>query len=170
LPIQGRINLNICLKNKKGEGMIKNVLIKASGDVTGNEEFIHFAAKKAKNNYVVVICGGGTQINAAFEKAGFKIIFDNHGRVTETWEERKLARDILEIEEKKLQDKFIGTGVTVKAPILDAGGVICPVNGDRQVKAYYLGFEEIYVFTLKERIENKKKFFDGFPKVEIIAL
>jgi len=137
---------------------VKNILIKVSGDISNNEEFFNFAKKKAKNNYVFVICGAGTKISEVLNKSGYKIKYDdNHGRITQTFAERKIVRDVLEDEEKRLQDKFIGTGVAVGAPILNAGPVLCHINGDNLAKAYYLGFDEIYVFTLKSRIERKKE-------------
>ena len=150
---------------------IKNILIKVSGDLGETQKFYDFTVDKAKDSFVVVISGAGGQINAALEKAGYQIRFDElHGRITETWEERKIARDILEVEEKKLQDKFVGKGVAVMAPILNARSVLCHINGDNLVKALYLGFEEIYVFTLKDRLEAKKEIFKEWPKVEIIGI
>jgi hypothetical protein len=150
---------------------IKNILIKASGDISDNEEFFNFAKNKAKNNYVFVICGAGTKISEALSGAGYDIKYDdNHGRIIKTFKERKISRDVLEDEEKCLQDKFIGTGVMVGAPILNAGPVLCHINGDNLTKAYYLGFDEIYVFTLKSRIEKKKKIFKKYENVKIIGV
>jgi len=150
---------------------VPNVLIKVSGDVAESQKFLDFVIAKAKTNYVVVISGGGTKISNALEEAGFPIKFDDkHGRITETWEERRIARDILEQEQKKLQDKFIGKGIIVMAPILYPGTVLCHINGDNLVKAIYLGFEEIYVFTLQDRLEKKQAFFKNWPKVQIITV
>ncbi|MFA6096030.1 MAG: hypothetical protein WC788_00195 [Candidatus Paceibacterota bacterium] len=150
--------------------MIKNVLIKTSGDTSDLAAFREFAIEKAKSNYVVVICGGGSQINQALKNAGFEIKFNDHGRVTETWEERKIARDILEKEQKDLQDSFVGKGISVLAPLLEASSVLCPINGDNMVKAFYLGFDEIYVFTLKDRIDAKKEVFKKYEKVQIVGI
>lgn len=150
---------------------VPNVLIKVSGDLAENIEFFNFVVKKAKTNYVVVIGGGGTKINQALGDAGYAIKFDDdHGRITESWEERRIARDILEQEQKKLQDKFVGKGVIVVAPILQPGSVLCHINGDNLVKAFYLGFDEIFVFTPEDRFENKKAFFTDWPKVEIVSI
>ena len=149
---------------------MKNILIKSSGDVSDNKKFYDFAVYQAKRNYTVVICGGGSKINNALEKEGYKIKFDKHGRIMKTWEERKIAREILEQEEKRLQDKFVGTGVNVIPPLLNAYSVLCPINADNLVKSFYLGFDEIYVFTTKERIKNKEKIFKDYPKVKIIGL
>lgn len=150
---------------------IKNVLIKVSGDVSGDQSFVDFVTKEAKENYTVVICGAGTKISEALRDAGHDIKFsDSHGRVTETWEERQIVRKVLEEEERKLQDVFVGKGVIVEAPMISVGRVLCPINGDNYVKAAYLGFDETYVFTLKDRAKVKEEVFENFPKVKIIGV
>ncbi|OGZ54270.1 MAG: hypothetical protein A3B25_02550 [Candidatus Ryanbacteria bacterium RIFCSPLOWO2_01_FULL_48_26] len=149
---------------------MKNVLIKASGDVKDHSEFRAFVAKQAKENYVVVIPGAGTQASRALKAAGYVIKYDAHGRVTSTWEERKIVRDAIEKEAKELEDAFVGTGIVVTPPILYAGSVLCHINADNLVKAFYLGFDEIYVFTLKERAGTKEKEFANYPKVKVISL
>ncbi|MEK7471113.1 MAG: hypothetical protein AAB623_00485 [Patescibacteria group bacterium] len=147
---------------------MKNILVKGSGDITDSQKFFDFVVKKAKDNYVVVICGGGTKISAALEKAGYVVKYDElNRRVTKTWEERMIMRDVLEHEEKKLQDKFVGKGVVVVSPILYAGSVLCPINGDDLLKAFELGFDEVYVVTLKKRAKAKKEQFAHLPKVKI---
>lgn len=154
-------------KNKN----IKNILIKVSGDVASEQSFIDFATEKAKENYTVVICGAGTKISKELEDTGHDIKFDdNHGRITKTWGERQIVRRVLEEEERKLQNVFIGKGVVVEAPMISVGRVLCPINGDNYVKASYLGFDEIYVFTLNNRAEAKKKIFQDFPKIEIVGI
>lgn len=147
------------------------MLIKASGDVSRKFEPLQFSRNKAKTNYVVYIPGGSTKISALLKAAGYKIRYDKkHGRITKTWKERKIQRDLLEKEEKRIQDKFVGAGVFVKAPFLEIGSVLCPINGDNLVKALYLGFDQIYVFTLKKRIKDKVKIFADYPKVKIIGI
>lgn len=150
---------------------MKNVLCKYSGDVTESKELFDFVVAKAKSNYAVLICGGGSDINDDLKRAGFIIEFDSLGRrVTKTWEERMIMRNVLEHRERRLQDKFVGKGVVVLSPILYAGQVLCPINGDDMVKAYELGFDEVYVFTRKERIEKKQIIFRDFDKVKIIGV
>ena len=150
---------------------MKNVLIKGSGDITKSQTFFDFVVNKAYNNHVVVICGGGTKISASLEKAGFTVEFDAlKRRVTKTWKERTIMRDVLEHEEKELQDKFVGKGVNVVAPIRYLYSVLCPINGDDFVKAYELGFNEVYVFTTKERFEEKQVIFQDYPKVTVSAI
>lgn len=153
---------------KEVNKMIKNILVKGSGDITDSLQFFNFVVKKAQKNYVVVICGGGTKISAALEKAGYVVEYDElNRRVTKKWEERMIMRDVLEQEEKKLQDKFVGKGVIVVPPILYVGSVLCPINGDDLVKALELGFDEVYIFTLKNRAKAKKQQFAYLPKIKI---
>lgn len=150
---------------------MKNILIKGSGDITDSQQFFNFVVEKAKENYVVVICGGGTKVNTALESAGYIVEFDILGsRITKTWEERIIMRDVLEHEERRLQDKFVGKGVIIVSPILYAGSALCPINGDNLVKAYDLGFDEIYVFTTTGRIKKKKDVFKEWPKVKVIGI
>jgi acetylglutamate kinase len=150
---------------------MKNILVKGSGDVTGKRKFFNFVVNKAKNNYMVVICGGGTKISAALKKAGYVVKFDKKGRrITRTWAERMIMRNVLEQEEKSLQDKFVGKGVIVIPPILYAGSVLCPINGDDLVRAYELGFDEIYILTKKKRFKKKKANFRDLPKVKVLPI
>jgi len=149
---------------------LKNILIKVSGDLLDSDEFFDFACEKARNNYVVVICGGGTQVNRELEKHGIVPYFENGRRITRTLKERKIAREVLWKLRDDLQDKFVGKGVWVVSPYIQIASVECPINGDDMVKACYLGFDEIYVFTKKERIEKKKKVFENFKKVKIVGV
>lgn len=151
--------------------IIKNVLIKGSGDVTQKQLFLDFCRDQGARHYTVVIPGAGTQGTKALKRAGYEIRYDErHGRITETWEERRIMRDVLELEEKRLQDRLVGTGVHVVASILYAGSVLCHINGDNLVKAWYLGFDEIYVFTAKDRLKDKEEIFAHYPKVRVVGL
>jgi len=81
-----------------------------------------------------------------------------------------IMRNVLEREEKTIQDKFVGKGVVVVSPILYVGSVLCPINGDDLVKAYELGFDEIYVFTTADRVNKKTRVFKDIPKVKIVGV
>lgn len=150
---------------------MKTILIKGSGDVTERQEFLDFINEKSKKDYIVVICGGGSKINKALKEAGYPVQFDDFGRrITKTPEEKTIARNILEKERNILQDKFYTKNVFVLSPILYAGAVICHINGDDLVKAYELGFDEIFVFTKEKRINKKKLIFKDIPKIKIIGI
>lgn len=142
---------------------MENILIKGSGDVINSQTFFKFVIEKALKNYVVVICGGGTKISLALESAGYTVKFDIFGsRVTKTWKERLIMRNVLEKEEKRLQDKFVGKGVVVESPIIYAGKVLCPINGDDLVKTYRVGFDKIFIFTTADRIKKKRTCLSWF--------
>lgn len=150
---------------------VKNILIKVSGDVKDNKRFREFAINLAKNSFVVVVVGGGTEISKKLKEAGYDIAFDDvHGRITETWEERKIAREVLEKNAKNLQDSFVGRGIIVVPSVVDIVGITCHINGDNYVKSAYLGFDELYVFTLKKRETTKKEIFKNYKKVKVISM
>ncbi len=156
---------------KENSQKVKNILVKASGDVVENNYFKKFVTSLAKKSFVVVVVGGGAEISEKLSEAGYKVIFDDiHGRITESWEERKIAREVLEKNAKILQDFFIGKGVFVIPSIIDAAGVTCHINGDNYIKSAYLGFDKLFVFTLKNRVKKKEQIFQDYPKVEVISI
>lgn len=152
---------------------MKNCLIKISGDLTTPPEKLIEFIRQISNDFFVVIClGGGTQINKAFENKGFEIKFGPLGRETNNLEQRQLARDILEINQAKFQDVLQKAGVhaAVVIPAIEVGTVLCHVNGDQYVLAAYNGFDSIFIVTLYERLEAKKKDFIAYPKIEVISI
>ncbi|MEA1926164.1 MAG: hypothetical protein U9M90_02870 [Patescibacteria group bacterium] len=156
---------------KEKSQKVKNILVKTSGDVIKNNYFKKFVTNLAKKSFVVVVVGGGTEISERLSKAGYELFFDDiHGRITESWEERKIAREVLEKNAKILQDFFVGKGIFVVPSIIDIAGVTCHINGDNYIKSAYLGFDKIYLFTLKDRVKKKEQIFKDYPKVEIISI
>ena len=149
---------------------MKNIIVKASGDVLDDSKFTEFVKNKARNNEVVVVCGGGTQISNALVKAGHKVKYDNFGRVIKTQKEKDIVKNILGKQRKALGQIVVSKNVAIVLPILKAGTIECQINGDNLVKAYYLGFDNIYVFTLKNRVTDKIKTFKDYPKVKIIGI
>ncbi len=159
------------IEMKNNSQKVKNILVKVSGDIIKNSRFAKFVIDLAKKYFVVVVVGGGTEISERLSRAGYKIVFDDiHGRITESWEERKIAREVLEENTKVLQDFFVGKGVFVVPAIIDITGVTCHINGDNYIKSAYLGFDKLYVFTLKNRVVKKKQIFKDYSKVEIISV
>lgn len=150
----------------------KNCLIKLSGDVIqGN--LLAWIGGLARDRFVVVCAGGGTQINQAFAKAGFSVgVHGPLGRETKTLAERQLARDVLEQNQAEIQDRLAEAGIqaTVVVPVLEIGTVLCHINGDQFVLSAYHGFDEIYVVTASERKAKKKKFFAPYEKVRVVSL
>lgn len=149
---------------------MENILVKSSGDVLDNTKFIKFVKARAKNNRIVIICGGGTQISEALAKAGYKIKYNHFGRIARTKREKKIVKNILTKQKINLKKILRSKNIEIVIPILKAGSVECNINADNLIKAYYLGFDNIYVFTLKNRIKDKKKTFKDYPKVKILGL
>lgn len=149
---------------------MKNILIKVSGDLNCNWKFLDFARSKSGKNKVVIICGAGTQINEGLEKNNFEIKFCNHGRIIKSLAEEKIVVGTLEKEKEKLEKNLSNDDIFVKIPVIDINGIKCHVNADNLVKTYYLGFDEIYVFTLKKRIKDKTEIFKKYLKVKIIGV
>lgn len=150
----------------------QTALVKVSGDLYDCEDCLDWIAKLTKDYFVVICIGGGTQINEAFRQRGFPI--RQHGplgRETETFQERQLARDVLEENQLKMQDLLAERGIiaTVIIPVLDIGSVLCHVNGDIFILAAYHGFDRIYVITTPERTTDKGKSLTKYPKIEVIA-
>lgn len=123
-------------------------------------------------SHVVIVVGGGTQINTIFKERGFPVKeFGPLGRDDLDFEQRQLARDILEKNQAELQDRLSGLDMhlTVEIPVVQVGSVLCHVNGDQYVKTAYNGFDKIYVVTTKDRIEKKKEEFTKYPKIEVVG-
>lgn len=155
----------------KEEQKIKNTLIKPSGDLIKNKRFFDFVKKRSRKSYVVVVTGGGKQINEVFKKAEYEIKFGPAGRETD-FQGRQLSRNILEKNQRLLQNEFVKEEInaTIEIPIINIGGVLCPVNGDYYVIAVYNGFDEIYILTTPERVKEKEEKFVGYPKIKIIEI
>ncbi|MFC1608777.1 hypothetical protein ACFL2R_02570 [Patescibacteria group bacterium] len=148
-----------------------NILIKGSGDVTDKKMFFKFVTKRAPGNRIVIICGGGTKISKTLQKAGYEIAFDELGRrITKTSKERLIMKKTLEREKKRLESKFTQKNITIVPSFIYAGSILCPINGDDLVKAYELGFDEIFVFTKKDRIKKKRGIFQNLSKIKIIGI
>lgn len=133
-------------------------------------EVLQWIKKLSKKYYVVVCVGGGTQITEGFARANLPGgTFGPLGRELQTFEERQLARDILEKNQLGLQDRLAGIGanVDVVIPVLDIGDVLCHVNGDQFIITAYFGFDILYVVTTHERANKKKEFFALYPKIKI---
>ena len=150
--------------------MRKTAFVKISGDLIKREDVLAWIKSIADDYFVVICSGGGTQINDEFTKRNIPVKFGPLGREIENFEDRQIARDILEKNQAEIQDLLESKNIkaTVVIPVLDIGSVLCHVNGDIYTKAAYLGFDKIYILTLSDRMEEKKKEFNEFPKIEIV--
>ena len=150
----------------------KTALIKVSGDLCYRDDVFEYIKTVAKDYFIVICVGGGTQINQAFIEQGLTV--GKHGplgRETKSFKERQVARDILEKNQAKVQDLLAEKGIpaVVVIPVFDIGTVLCHVNGDIFILVSYLGYDKICVTTMEDRVEEKKKFFASYPKIEIVG-
>src|SRR4051812_11835390 len=111
----------------------KKTFVKVSGDEYLNPEFREWIKGLSASSWVVICIGGGTQINEEFARRGFPV--KKHGpmgREMETFEERQVQRDVLEVNQETLQDWLAAEGIfaAIKIPAVTIGTVLCPVNGD----------------------------------------
>ncbi len=143
-----------------------NALIKVSGNLLKNKKVIDWIKKIDKKYSIVILIGGGEQINKAFKKKGFKIKFGPLGRITKTLEEKQLARDVLEKNQATVQDMLDKKGISARViiPVLDIATVLCHVNGDIEILAAYNGFNKIFALTLKKNVEKKKTWLKELAK------
>ncbi len=151
----------------------QNVFVKISGDEYLNPGFRDWVRELSQTSSVVVCVGGGTQINEEFERRGWELKpHGPMGRESENFEQRQVARDVLEMNQCRLQDYLAEEGihVAVVIPVLDIGTVLCPVNGDLMVRNAYLGYDRLYVVTTPDRLKKKRpEFAELSPKVEVLA-
>lgn len=150
--------------------MRRTAFVKVSGDMLENREVLEWLRSLAESRYLVICTGGGTQINDAFAKAGFPVRTHGPlGREHASFDERQLARNVLEQNQARLQDMLAVERIpaVVVVPVLDIGGVLCHVNGDTYLLAAYLGYDELYVVTTSDRVKQKEQAFAPYPKITV---
>lgn len=151
--------------------MKQTAFVKISGDLLSRDDVIDWIRVLAQDYFVVICSGGGAQINKAFEEKGISTVFGPLGREIERFEDRQLAREVLEKNQVEIQDLLHDKNIhaTVVIPILDIGSVLCHVNGDIYVLAAYLGFDKSYVLTLENRAAKKREEFKAYSKIEVVG-
>src|SRR3989344_4646947 len=99
--------VHLHVKLEESEMARKTALVKVSGDLCTSTSFIALIRDIAKEYFTVICVGGGSQINAAFQQHGFSVgVHGPLGRETTTFQERQVARDVLENNQAELQDVF----------------------------------------------------------------
>jgi acetylglutamate kinase len=154
----------------------KKALVKISGDLLHNPGALSWFKKTcARYAYVLVVVGGGTQINAALRRHKLTVRFGPLGREVGP-EGRDLARAVL-LKNKDEIETFLREHapklrrkVEVVVPVISAGEVLCHVNGDEYVRMCYHGFDRLYVLTARKRKRGKQRFFRGLQKVHVHAV
>jgi acetylglutamate kinase len=150
----------------------KKVFVKVSGDLVERKDVLDWIRNiTSGNNYVVICTGGGSQINEAFAERGIAPDFGALGRATKTFEERQLARDVLERNQARVQDLLTEHDIHAEViiPVMYMGTVLCHVNGDILVLAAHHGFDKLFVLTLDKRQEKKREEFSRYPKIDVVA-
>lgn len=144
-----------------------NAFVKISGNLLEKEEVIEWLKELSKQYFIAICIGGGEQINEAFKEKGFNIKFGPLGRITESLEERQLARDILEKNEALTQDLIDEKGINARViiPVETIATVLCHVNGDVMALSVYNGFDRIFLLTLKDRVEKKRLWVEEVAKI-----
>ena len=154
--------------------MQNNILIKASGDVVDNTKFQQFCKDQATKTQgqIVIICGSGKQINSNLQKRWYSIHYNDTGeRIISCDIQEQIVRDTLKATTGHVEQIFKWySNISVQWSWLEIAGVYCHINADTLVITYYLGFQDIYVFTFPWNKENKQKHFAKYPKVQIIEL
>lgn len=119
---------------------------------------------------MVVICGAGKQVNTQLKNAGYYVWYDSR------WERliccsaaEKIVRNTLEDTRNLLQGK-LWNWIYVKWSWEEIWWVYVHINADTLVMTYYLGFQEIFIFTFQWNGDKKRNIFEKYLKVQIIEL
>ena len=156
----------------------RNCMVKLSGDCTDlTPAILAWLSVLDREYYLVVLVGGGTQINKEFKRHGWKINRKHGalGREHRSFAQRQVARDVLEKNQVKVQECLAKNSIKAQViiPVLELGGVLCHVNGDQFVLTAYLGYDKLYMVTTPERVEKKvvelSKFQPPLKKIEVIG-
>lgn len=140
-----------------------NALVKISSRLFESWE-VHQYLRELEKKYVLrIIVGGGEQINAEFKKRGWSNTFGAFGRVCESFEQRLIASNVLEINAAQLDDRLEEAQVHAQTivPVLnhEVGNVTCHVNGDLLPIICYNGYDALFVLTKHADVENKRRFY-----------
>ena len=156
----------------------KKIFIKVSGSLINNPRFYHFMASMGDPKAVkIVLCvGGGEQINENLKKAGYNVsgTFGPAGREQENAKAKAITYQTLitnkQIVERELLKRHCAPPLYMCIPpIIHIGEELCFVNGDNMVVAAYLGYDLLFVATLKERFDAKSEQFKDYRKVQIVG-
>lgn len=144
-----------------------NAFVKISGNLLEKEEVIEWLKELSRQYFIAICIGGGEQINEAFKEKGFSIKFGPLGRITESLEERQLARDILEKNQAFIQDLVDEKGISARViiPVDDIATVLCHQNGDVKLLAAYNGYQRLFILTSKDMVKKKKLWVKRVTKV-----
>jgi hypothetical protein len=155
---------------------IKRQLVKASGDLRGNEKAIAFVGSLSSDNplgRIVFVPGGGSYASALLAAQGHEIQYDTRftppRRKTKTLDEKLTVATVLVEERDTWAVAFADlSNVEVISPFQWPAGLPVNTNGDDLVWLWFTEFDETYILTLADRVESKRKIFGKFPEIQII--
>lgn len=135
-----------------------SAFVKISGNLLGNEQVASWLKELASDYHVCICVGGGEQISQAFAKRGIETRFGPLGRITANFDERQLARDVLEKNQAEIQDQLDSLQIAARViiPVAEIGSVLCHINGDIMLLAAYNGYDRLYLLTTTERVAKKQ--------------
>lgn len=138
-------------------------LIKCSSRLLGRKDVTDYVQGISKTYALRFLSGGGEQISAEFEKRGWPIVFDRFGRLCANEEQRLVAEMILKMNGTLFEDQLQRAGILghIVLPVLDSevGQVTCHVNGDMYPIICHNGYDQFFVFTMKEDVEQKRLYY-----------
>ena len=148
----------------------KTAFVRMSGDLVGNENVIDWIRGKASKFFTVICVGGGKQINEAFEEKGIAIKFCPQGRIMSNFVEKKILRGILNKNQFRMERDLREKGILAKViiPVIEIASVDCYISGDEFARIA-VGYDKIYILTLKDRMEEKMKKFHFYQNVTIVG-
>lgn len=150
--------------------MKNSTFVKISWDLIDKKEVLEYLKGLSEKSFLVICTWWWSQINEEFRKRWFEIAFWALGREIKSFEWRQLARNILEINQAAIQDSLFDKWIKAEVviPVIDIWSVLCHINWDIFALNAYNSFDEIFIFTLKDRIESKTKYFEKYEKIKII--
>ncbi len=162
--------------------MKKKALVKLSGSLLRSSKVLRWLKELTKIYRVVILVGGGDQINQAFRRRGWTIDFGPFGRKTESTEQQRVQRMVLKKNQASVRMLLAKHRIRAKVgiPVISVAGELCNVNGDTLALIVYDSFEKIFVVTKGADRQNIKQAAfhnsglrhnsgDPLHKIEVVA-
>lgn len=146
------------MRKTKRRKQFYDVFVVISGSMINNLDALDWIALLAEDFKVTVCVGGGQQINDYFKKNNLPVEFCPVGRICRTTEQKKIATKILRQNRKavKRQLKTRKAKVKLILPLMKIGKKICHVNTDIMALNAYVEYDEIFIITIRQKVQQKK--------------
>lgn len=151
----------------------RQALIKISGDLLKRKDVLKWLKRLTVKYLLTIVPGGGTQINRAFIKHGYKIDMNPvFGRQIHSEKQSKLALKILKQNALELKEFLVEIKIPAKIELpmrKTIRGRICHINGDFYALTSLNGYDKVFVVTLSSRVDKKfglfKRLFGGIENL-----